>query len=200
MHDTFWDEGFDGALSESERMSVFARLGDPAIGWYLAPVWQRGWELFADIVPSDVAEAMLRLRDDPDLLARELAKGPKTFIHGDLRLHNLGLDGSRIVLFDWEVAGIGTPAAEVSWYLIISASRIGASREQVIDDYRAIAGDTFDERMWDVACLFALVALGWNKAIDIVDGGDDALRAQERADLDWWVNRVRSALETWSPV
>jgi hypothetical protein len=200
MHNTFWNETFDGATSEDERMSAFARLGDPSIGWYLAPVWQRGWQLFADLAPSDVAEAILKLREDPDLLTRELAASPKTFIHGDLRLHNIGLDASRIVLFDWEVAGTGTPATEISWYLIISASRIAATREQVIEDYRTVAGDTFDERSWDIACLFALLALGWNKAIDIVESGDPALQAQERADLDWWVTRARSALETWSPV
>ena len=200
MHETFWDEDFDGATSETERVATFARLGDPAVGWYLAPVWRRGWELFSDLVPGDVVNAILRVRDEPGLLTSELANAPKTFVHGDLRLHNLGLDGPRIVLFDWEVAGIGTPATEVAWYLIISASRIAATREQVIDDYRRVAGDTFDERAWDIACMFALVALGWNKAIDAVEGGDEALRVQERADLDWWVARVRDALETWSPV
>lgn len=198
MHETFWGETFDGGVSEDERMSAFARLGDADFDWYLAPLWRRGWDLFADIVPRDVADAILQLRENPSLISRELAAAPKTFIHGDLRLHNIGLDANRIVLFDWELAGAGTPATEISWYLIISATRIDATRDDVVDDYRAVAGDTFDARAWDIACLFALLALGWNKAIDITEG-DEALRAQEQADLDWWVRRAREALETWSP-
>jgi hypothetical protein len=45
-----------------------------------------------------------------------------------------------------------------------------------------------------------VVWLGWNKAIDIVDNPDPAIRAQERADLDWWVTRLREAFEAWSPI
>jgi hypothetical protein len=45
----------------------------------------------------------------------------------------------------------------------------------------------------------ALVFLGWNKAIDILENPDPAIRVQERADLDWWIDRVRKALEVWSP-
>lgn len=40
----------------------------------------------------------------------------------------------------------------------------------------------------------------WNKALDIVENPDPVIRAQERADLDWWIARVRKALKTWSPV
>ena len=42
--------------------------------------------------------------------------------------------------------------------------------------------------------------MGWLKATEVVDAPDEARRAQTAADLDWWVRRVREALETWSPV
>jgi len=198
MHDLFWDETFDGGASVEERVRVFAELGKA--DWYLGQIWRRGWELFPDLVPPDVGDAVRRLLDDPALLGDELSRGRQTFVHGDLRLHNLGLTKDAVVLVDWEIAGCGCPAMDIAWYLIISATRIDATREQVIDDYRTIAGEHFDARAWDIACLFALLALGWNKAVDIVDSDDPAHAAQERADLDWWVGRAREALNTWSPL
>ena len=65
-----------------------------------------------------------------------MLKHPQTLIHGDVRLHNMGLTDDQLVLLDWEVVGSGPPAMDFAWYLIISASRIDATREQVIDDYR----------------------------------------------------------------
>jgi hypothetical protein len=57
-----------------------------------------------------------------------------------------------------------------------------------------------DPRALELAMISALAQLGWNKALDIVENPDPAIRVQERADLDWWITRVRRALETWSPV
>ena len=44
--------------------------------------------------------------------SRELEKRPVTLIHGDLRLHNIGLTDDRVVLLDWEIAGNAPPAVE----------------------------------------------------------------------------------------
>ncbi len=129
-----------------------------------------------------------------------MEKHPTTLIHGDYRLHNLGLNDEKVVAIDWEVVGIAPPSVDLAWYLIISASRIDATREEVIADYREIAGERFDPDAWDLACIGALMWLGWNKAVDIVENPDPAIRAQEREDLDWWVARVRQSLEAWSPV
>ena len=82
----------------------------------------------------------------------------------------------------------------------ISASRIAATREDVIADFREVSGDRFDARALELSVIAALFFLGWNKALDIVENPDPAIRVQERADLDWWVARVRAALETWSPM
>ena len=161
---------------------------------------RRGWELFGDVAPRDVADALHALLDDTAPLSDELLKYPQTLIHGDCRLHNMGLTDEQLVLLDWEILGSGPGVVDTAWYLIISASRIDASREQVIADYREIAGDRFDQRAWDLACIGAMVWLGWNKAIDIVENPDPQIRAQERADLDWWVSRLRAAFEAWSPV
>jgi hypothetical protein len=161
---------------------------------------RRGWGMFGDVAPPDVTGAMRALLDDPGPLVRELEKRPMTLIHGDLRLHNIGLSPDRVVLLDWEIAGVAPPAVEFGWYLIISASRIDATREQITDDFRDICGDRFDAHALELGMISALLSLGWNKAIDILEHSDPAIRAQERADLDWWIARVRTALEAWSPV
>jgi hypothetical protein len=202
LHAEFWGEEVPGfslyehyAAMTPKRSAVAEHLDTPIPG-----LIRRGWELFSDVAPNDVTGVMHHLIDEPAPLVRQMEKHPTTLIHGDYRLHNLGLNDENVVVIDWEVVGTAPPAVEFAWYLIISATRIDASREQVIDDYRQIAGDRFDPVAWDLACIGALMWLGWNKAIDILENPDPAIRTQERADLDWWIVRVREALGTWSPV
>ncbi len=202
LHQEFWAEAVPG-LSLYQHYDVFTlrRMDEVMhLPTPIPPLVKRGWELFIDLAPADVFDPLRMLLEEPQPLVDQLAKHPTTLILGDLRLHNLGLSTDHVVLLDWEVAGTAPPAVEIAWYLIISASRIDASREQVIEDYRAIAGDRFEGRAWDLACIGALIWLGWNKAIDIVDNPDPAIRTQERADLDWWLARVREAFNVWSPV
>ncbi|MGH2758564.1 MAG: phosphotransferase, partial [Actinomycetota bacterium] len=202
MYRGFRGEKPDGACSLEQYFDVFLSWGglqaageEPIIKLFI-----RGWELFPDVAPPDVAEAMEAIHRDPSRLAKELSRRDSTFIHGDLRLHNLGLASDRVVLLDWELASYGPPAVDFAWYLIISATRIDASREEITDDFRKIAGDDFDPVALELAMTTALAQLGWNKALDIVENPDLGIREQERADLDWWIARVRRSLETWSPV
>ena len=51
------------------------------------------------------------------------AAGGTTLIHGDLRDENLGFVDGRVVMLDWDIAGEGTPALEVAWYLCHDAWR-----------------------------------------------------------------------------
>jgi hypothetical protein len=186
----------------AEHFSVFSPPVLDRLGHLDTPVpglMHRGWNMFDDVAPVDVADVMHRLIKDPTPLVRELEKSESTLIHGDLRLHNMGLTDDKIVLLDWELVGNAPPALEFGWYLIISASRIDATREQITDDFRQISGDRFDPHALELGMISALMFLGWNKAIDIIENPDPMIRAQERADLDWWVARVRSALEEWSP-
>lgn len=201
LHREFWDED-PPAMPVRRRFEVMtpkeaARHGtDQSV----TPLIVRGWELFPDVAPPDVCDAVSRLLDDPTPLTVELEARPSTLIHGDLRLHNIGLTSDRVVMLDWEIAGIAPPAVEIGWYLIISATRIDATREQILDDYREVAGDRFDPYALELGLIGALMWLGWNKALDILEHPDPAIRAQERADLDWWISRVRRAFEVWSPV
>jgi hypothetical protein len=160
----------------------------------------RGWERLPELLPADVAEAVLAVAERPEPLAAELARFPATLVHGDLKLGNVGFLGERVVLLDWGTqTGWAPPAVEAVWYLAVNASRIDATREQVLDDFRAAEGERHDEDALRLALLGGLVHLGWDKALHATGHPDPAVRAWERADLDWWTARARDALERWSP-
>jgi hypothetical protein len=201
LHAEFWGEQVEGVMDVHDRFDVMSPKGISRFADVspVAPLVIRGWELFADVAPSDVTEAVYALLEDPGPLTRELASRPQTLIHGDLRLHNLGLTPEKIVLFDWEVIGTAPPAVEIGWYLIIGATRIDATREQILHDYRDVAGERYDGYTMELGLIGGMLWLGWNKALDIVENPDPAIRAQERADLDWWIARIRIAFEAWSP-
>ena len=160
----------------------------------------RGWERLPELLPADVAEAVLAVAERPEPFAAELARFPATLVHGDLKLGNVGFLGERVVLLDWGTqTGWAPPAVEAVWYLAVNASRIDATREQVLDDFRAAEGERHDEDALRLALLGGLVHLGWDKALHATGHPDPAVRAWECADLDWWTARARDALERWSP-
>jgi hypothetical protein len=160
----------------------------------------RGWERLPELLPADVAEAVLAVAERPAPFAAELARFPATLVHGDLKLGNVGLLGERVVLLDWGTqTGWAPSAVEVAWYLAVNASRIDATREQVLDDFRAAEGERHDEDALRLALLGGLVQLGWDKALHASGHPDPSVRARERADLAWWTARARDALERWSP-
>jgi hypothetical protein len=160
----------------------------------------RGWERFAEIAPADVAGPVLAVAERPEPFAAALSAFPSTLVQGDLKLGNLGFTGDRVVMLDWGTQTGWAPAAvEVAWYLAINWSRIDATREQVLDDFRAAEGGRHDEDALRLALLGGLVQLGWDKALHASGHPDPAVRAREAADLAWWADRARDALEVWSP-
>ncbi|HEY6709931.1 MAG TPA: hypothetical protein VJB61_20340 [Actinomycetota bacterium] len=160
----------------------------------------RGWERFAEVVPADVAEPVLAVLERPEALAAALSGFGSTLVQGDLKLGNLGFTTDRVVMLDWGTqTGWAPPAVEVAWYLAINWSRIDATREQVLDDFRAAEGDRHDPDALRLALLGGLVQLGWDKALHASGHPDPAIRAREAADLAWWTERARDALALWSP-
>ena len=160
----------------------------------------RGWERFAEVVPADVAEPVLAVLERPEVLATALSGFGSTLVQGDLKLGNLGFTTDRVVMLDWGTqTGWAPPAVEVAWYLAINWSRIDATREQVLDDFRAAEGERHDSDALRLALLGGLVQLGWDKALHASGHPDPAVRAREAADLAWWTERARDALAVWSP-
>jgi hypothetical protein len=160
----------------------------------------RGWERFAEVAPAEVAGPVVTVLERPASLAAALSRFPSTLVQGDLKLGNLGFAGDRVVMLDWGTQTGWAPAAvEVAWYLAINWSRIDASREQVLDDFRAAEGERHDEDALRLALLGGLVQLGWDKALHASGHPDPVVRAREAADLTWWCDRALDALEVWSP-
>ncbi len=202
-------ERFAGAdLPAIGRVGLLYRFLSPAIAVAeagspnpLPGLVGRGWARFAEAVPPDVADAIATVHADPERFAAAFDTAPRTLVHGDYRFANLGLRDDRVVVIDWGSSCVAGPAAlDLAWYLIVGATRIGATRDEVIDDFIELEGARHDPRALGLALVGALAQLGWNKALDVLENDDPRARARERADLDWWVARVRRELDAWGPI
>ncbi|HEY5878075.1 MAG TPA: phosphotransferase [Nakamurella sp.] len=196
MHAAFWQPGpeFD-VVPEMHRyleLSPWMAQAEAAIGsdHVVPPLVDRGWRLLPQVAPR-AAAVVADLALDPSPLVQALAQTPTTFIHGDWKLDNLGLDDhGRTVLLDWELPGISAPLGDVAWYLAINCRRLPQSKEAAIGDYRAaLAAQGVDtEPWWDrqlALCLLgALVQFGWEKALG---GYDD--------ELAWWEGKALDGAE-----
>lgn len=163
----------------------------------LPPLAMRGWEIFAEVVAADVADAVMAVLDDVEPYAAALvASGPATLAHGDLATVNMAFEGDDLVLLDWAMPVAAPGALDVARFVAGCSSVVGLSREDTIAAYRDAAGPAYEEAAMRLALLLGLVWLGWNKALDSVEHPDLAVRERERDDLDWWVAQARTTLES----
>lgn len=200
LHRTFRDRVPFGAASLSHRIGMSTPAVADAERPYpdlLPKQFEQGWDAFAELVPADVGDAVLELTGDPGALADALvrAHGAATLIHGDLRGDNLGFDGDRVVLIDWDLATAGTPTVEFAWYLAHSARRIDATHEQIEADHRRAQEDELADDEIELGMLSGLVQYGWRIAHSARVHPDPSETAWGRRELEWWVPRVRTALE-----
>jgi hypothetical protein len=154
---------------------------------------EAAWEAFQAAVEPDVGEAVVSLVTEPGPLADALAARGTTLIHGDVRDEQLGFarDG-RVVLLDWGLATRGNPVEDLAWYLMHCAWRIRASRDELVEDFRALRDD---RAALDLGMLVGLVMYGWILGHSAVVHPDPAERAWAREELEWWVPRARAGLE-----
>jgi hypothetical protein len=159
-----------------------------------------GWEAFAELVPAEIAEAVFAVHEHPEALAEALmASAPATLVHGDARLENFGLDGDRLVAIDWgELTGIGPAAIDITRFAITNGWRIDATPGEVFAAYEEQARCPLEPAALDLACIGALAQIGW-KLATLSRTQDEPTGAQSSSLLAWWVDRVRGALQTWSP-
>ena len=156
----------------------------------------RGWEIFAETVPADVADPVLGLLDDVRPLADALGRGPVTLAHGDVATVNMAFEGDDLVLLDWSMPSAAPGALDLARFIAGCASVVAPTREELLAAYRRAAGPAVDEGSVRLALLSGLVWLGWNKALDAAEHPDPAIRQREKADLDWWVRAARTTLES----
>ncbi|MEA2131839.1 MAG: hypothetical protein QOJ85_4730, partial [Solirubrobacteraceae bacterium] len=84
---------------------------------------------------------------------------------------------------------------EFAWYLAHSARRIDARHDEIEADHRTAQGDELSETELELGLLSGLVQYGWRIAHSARVHPDPAETVWGRRELDWWVPRVRAALE-----
>jgi hypothetical protein len=198
LHAAFRGERFDGAITLERHLAI----SSPAIaeaerdGSDVIPKQiETAWEAFAEAADDDVAQAVLANLADPTPLARALRAGGTTLVHGDLRDDNLGFVDGRVVLLDWDIAGEGTPALEVAWYLCHDAWRTEGTHDELLEDFLVAEGGAVSEHDLDLGLIAGLQLYGWIFGHSALIHPDPAERAWAREELRWWVPRVRAALE-----
>jgi hypothetical protein len=198
LHRTFLGEAPPDVAPLHQALSLFAPetvrpLAEQGVD--LMRLVLRGWELFAEQVAPDVADACFALLDDVTPLRRALESGPVTMTHGDLATVNMATDGDTLVLIDWAMPTAAPGSLDVARFIAGCASVVDVSREDLLSMYRDAAGPAYDARSERLSLLAATLWLGWNKALDAAENPDADVRARERDDLDWWVRQSRTALE-----
>jgi hypothetical protein len=202
LHLTFWGQSLPELCGLEDRYLLLSpRTAKREEETWVGQTISRCWDVFAELVPTDIASAILTIADRPALLAGQLGRCEQTLIHGDIRLSNLGFTDDRVVVIDWgERTGSAPPAVELASFLAFDARRLDVSRDDVIADFRALYGDRFDETALQLALIGGMVQLGCHFVLDLVlHGGDDA-RQSAVSELAWWTAKVSAAFETWSPV
>jgi hypothetical protein len=186
LHATFWETERDIDVVPTERryleLSPQMAAAEASIGSdHLVPrLVAQGWPMLEDVAPA-AAAVVVPLVHDPAPLVAALATTPQTFVHGNWKLDNLGSDGDRTVLLDWELPGRGAAASDLAWYLAINCRRIPTSKETAIETYRdalerhGVTTDGWWQRQVQLSLVGALVQFGWEKALG---GYDD--------ELAWW--------------
>ena len=200
LHRQFRGAVVPGLCPLVERVSVFApwRMEAEEVsgrGQPLPEAVLRGWGRFADLVADDVAGALFGVMEQPERLCDALSRRPRTLIHGDAWLVNVAFEAQQVTLLDWDLATWAPPALDFALFLDGNSSQVDASRDELVEDFRAAWGDEHDEVALRLALFAGLGELGWNKALDAVEHADGAVRARERVDLDWWVAQARRTLE-----
>ena len=204
LHLAFWGERYDDLCRLEDRYNLLSPSTggrERERGERAGELITRCWEHFDELVPGEIAAAIMAMAEQPALLAELLDTCEPTLIHGDLRLNNLGFSEDRVVLVDWgERTGSAPAPVELASFLVFDAKRFNVSRDDVVADFCSLYGDRFDQKAMELALIGGFVQLGCHFTLPIALGGGDEARAAASAELEWWTPKVAAALETWSPV
>jgi hypothetical protein len=191
LHATFWD--WNDTVDLTPDMHRFAEFSPTNVALEEARGWPDavprlivdGWARYPSLAPV-VADSVVALAVDPSPLVEAFRTCPRTLLHGDWKMGNLGSrpDGTTVLL-DWAVPGAGCPTLELAWYLALNSARLPQSKEDASDAYRralesvGVSTGPWWDRALDLALLAGSVWFGWEKAL----GGPGP-------ELAWWVERA----------
>ena len=136
---------------------------------------------------------------------------PTTLLHGDLATVNMAFEPDRpgcLTLIDWGLAAAGPAELDIGRLLAGCAHlfgpvgrRGGARRSWPGSTTSSPCSARSPARRTTTppcgwVCSPGITWLGWNKALDIVEHPDPAVRERERVALPWWLRQAELALET----
>ena len=163
--------------------------------------WSQQWERSKAEDLPEVEELIRRLR-----AAIPTSPAP-TIVHGDYRLGNVALDptdpGRIVAIFDWEMATLGDPLADLGYTLIywgeeadppevrapgthqaLTAQPGFSTRAELVDAYAARSGcDVSGVRFYEVLALYKLAVISegiyarWRQGKAVGEGFDKVERA-----------------------
>jgi len=185
--------------SLDEILGIFEpRRIRPYAGAALVDAALRGWELWPEVVPGELGERVLALGLDSAPLVAACRQLPPSVLHGDLSTVNLAFEPDRpgtITLIDWGLAAAGPAAIDLGRLLAGCAHIFDLGLDELLALHREVTGPSDDAEL-RIGLLSGLVWLGWNKALDIAEHPDPAVRDRERRNLDWWLHQAELAFET----
>ena len=212
LHAAFLGSAPSGLTPLGAVLSMFEpRRIRPLAGAPLVDAALRGWECWAEVAPGEVGDRVLALAQDTGPFTAACLALPTTLLHGDLATVNMAFEPARpgcLTLIDWGLATAGPAEVDIGRLLAGCAplfdpvrdapesATIVARLDALVDLQREAAGPAHDTAALRLGLLAGLVWLGWNKALDIVDHPDPAVRERERAALPWWLHQAELALET----
>lgn len=162
-----------------------------------------GWQQLETLVAPDVADLVRRLLHDPRPLCAALDRYPRTLVHGDPKLANVGIErgaAPRVVLLDWQFVTPAPPAVDLAWLLWMGSASLPIPLDEAIEQYRDCLarrlGRRFDERWWrpqlELALLGGFLRRAQSSMRQIVQHESAAIREHHRALLAWWTPWARA--------
>jgi len=163
-----------------------------------------GWRLLPAFVDRDVANLLTSLARDPSILVAALDAYPRTLVHGDLRVANIGVPADqpqRAIFLDLARLSPAPPAIDLAYYLVTSNSSLPVSPEKTMEIYEERLaqrlGSRFDESWWqpqlELCLLASFLPISCFKAWFAAQLQDASERAEAQASFDWWSEHVRRA-------
>lgn len=159
-----------------------------------------GWATMDTVLDDDVITIVRNLLKEPQQLVTALNKTPKTLIHCDPMIHNIGIisvPDNKVIALDWQEAAVSSPLLDLGSY--INAVPMPISRDTAIAYYRIALerrlATKFKDSMWqylvNIALLAVFLRVGW-ASLYWISKLDDASKHQPfRDDLKWWSECVR---------
>ena len=164
----------------------------------------RSRETFSDVFAESVAAGLDPYLDEVSeygvVLCHQLAKGPTTLAHCDLRLDNLFFRDDQVLFIDWQLVRRGNPAYDLAYLLSSglvgedSALPILATYHQALE-HAGVSSWSLESLCRDYQTALKVVLLNLS-SVDQVELGEGRGKQLMRA----WIDRLRVRLQVDCPI